>query len=585
VRDLAVRERLQALAREAAERLRELIDSGEEVPFELMGPGEGSPFCQYAPQSGRFIREHWAALAELDSFAEACAAISSAKLATAYLDGLDEPVPPDEDRRAEAAAIVFLSRVWEGASDFQLEGDRFRAAMVELEGCAEAADGEAEIVAPLIGFHMPSTRLALASATLVRADVVEVPDEMSRTDGARRSAWEPQFLAIVRAPLPRQRVTEPIPGEAPATTPGAALREVVTTLRLFKPGGVGLGPHAWARAPRDRWRRLATGAARPRPGGYRLTDSELGDLAALSRAVANNSAPLGGSSAGLPGAAGALARAVSRFEAGLERAAALEALSDYLLALRYLFEGGGGAQVGLAMRVAALCGEPASRPAIKAEVERAVALEHSLIRGEHPGGGADARPLELIAAIEERTRSLLRDVARGRLEVDLRAAADEALLADGLAAGEGASELHGSTAEWDAIEPGEPQPAEEPVTPDSDAEHQPVPDPVAPGREAEEATGFDLKEIESEQPTRVLVTAEIQNEHAQRESDWLSEVDSRGDTLDWPDRPDALRLLDQRPAERERARRRVRHLFPRPETTEWGVAELQYDRRRRRAQV
>ena len=66
-------------------------------------------------------------------------------------------------------------------------------------------------------------------------------------------------------------------------------------------------------------------------------------------------------------------------------------------------------------------------------------------------------------------------------------------------------------------------------------------------------------------------------------ADWLSDVDeSHGDTLDWPERPEALKLLDQRPAERERARRRVRHLFPRPETTEWGVAELQYDRRRAR---
>jgi hypothetical protein len=566
VRDLAVRQRLQALARDAAERLRELIDSGEEVPFEVVGPGEGSPFSQYAPQSGRFIREHWAALAELDSFAEACAAISSAKLSAAYLEQLDEPVPPDEDRRAEAAVIVFLSRVWEGASDFQLEGDRFGSALGELEGCAEAADGEAEIVAPLVGFHMPTTRLALSSATLVRADVVEVPDEVRRSEGARRSAWQPQFLAVVRAPLPGKRDTAPVSGEAPAATPGTALRELVTTLRLFKTGGVGLGPHAWARAPRDRWRRLVTGAARPRPGGYRLTDSELGDLGALSRALANHPAPVAGTSPDLPGAAGALVRAISRFEAGLERPAALEALSDYLLALRYLLEGGGAAQVGLAMRVAALCGEPAARPAVKAEVERAVALEHSLMRGELPGAGSDARPLELIAAIEERTRSLLRDVARGRLEVDLRAAADEALLADGLAAGEGAAELRGATAEWDAIEPGEAQPA---------------PDPIAPGREAEEPIGVDLQEIESEQQTRVLVTAEAENEHGHRESDWLSEVDSRGDTLDWPDRPEALKLLDQRPAERERARRHVRHLFPRPETTEWQVAELQYERRRR----
>jgi hypothetical protein len=72
---------------------------------------------------------------------------------------------------------------------------------------------------------------------------------------------------------------------------------------------------------------------------------------------------------------------------------------------------------------------------------------------------------------------------------------------------------------------------------------------------------------------------------ADQGSDWLSEVDSRGDTLDWPERPDALKILDRRPQERERARRRVRHLFPRPETTDWRVAELQYERKRRRVRA
>jgi hypothetical protein len=112
-----------------------------------------------------------------------------------------------------------------------------------------------------------------------------------------------------------------------------------------------------------------------------------------------------------------------------------------------------------------------------------------------------------------------------------------------------------------------------------------------------------MEEIGSEAPTRVLVAAKMTKgsrgrkateqpaetaaersdaaEEAPSGSDWLSEVDSRGETLDWPERPEALKLLDRRPAERDAARKRVRHLFPRPETTEWRVAELQYDRRRR----
>jgi hypothetical protein len=43
-------------------------------------------------------------------------------------------------------------------------------------------------------------------------------------------------------------------------------------------------------------------------------------------------------------------------------------------------------------------------------------------------------------------------------------------------------------------------------------------------------------------------------------------------------------LLDERPRDRRDTSERVAYLFPRPETTEWSVRELSYDRRRR-AQV
>ena len=75
--------------------------------------------------------------------------------------------------------------------------------------------------------------------------------------------------------------------------------------------------------------------------------------------------------------------------------------------------------------------------------------------------------------------------------------------------------------------------------------------------------------------------ARVQQQAAQvGADDWLDELGS-GDTLDWPERPAALRMLDQRPAERKKARDRVSHLFPAPEATEWSVKELAYDRRRR----
>jgi hypothetical protein len=542
VRDLVLTRRLEALADAGGELLRGMVASGEEVPFELTGPGEGSPFAQYTPMSGRFVREHWAQLAELESFGEACAELERAGVAGSYLARLDEPVPPDESRRAEAAAINFLAGLWEGSASFPLDADRLATAVEDLEGCgSEADDDAAELVVPLLGFNMPTVRLEVGDATIVRADLVEVPDDARRPDGTRRSAWEPLFVAVVKHALPVDDA------EGAGTSPGAALRDVVRTLRLFKAGGVGLGPYAWARTPGDRWRRLATGAARPRAGGYRLADSELADLAGFARALSGG--PV----------SGPVARAMSRFEAGLERPAVLEALSDYVLSLRHLLEGGGPADVGLGMRAAALLAGPDERPAVKARVERAVALEAELVRGEVPGHDDGPGPLELAAEVEDLTRTLLRDAVAGGLGADLRAAADEALLADGLAAGEGAVEVRGATAEWGAV----------------DAEKaQPAPDPVAPGREAEDATGIEMQENETGPPTTDVMDT--------KKPDWLSEVDeSHGDTLDWPERPEALKILDRRPEERERARRRVRHLFPRPKTTDWHVAELQYERRKR----
>jgi hypothetical protein len=574
VRELIVRERLEALARHAAECLRELVGSGEEIPFAVAGPGDGSPFAQYVPQTDRFVREHWAELAELDAFGEACAAIGTSSLAAPYLDSLGEPVPPSEDRCCEAAAIAFLTRLWEGSPDFSFDDERMAAALDEIDGRAEASEDEAEIVAPLVGFQMPAKRLALATATIVRADLVAVPDEVRRSEGTGRSGFEPQFLAVVQGSVP-----PPSDGDTDAraggpNAPGAALRELITTLRLFKPGRVGLGPYAWAHTPGDRWRRLATGSAPPRRGGYRLTEHELGDLAALSRAIAGSPTPLRDSPVDGPGPAGTLTRAISRFEAGLERPTSLESVSDYILTLRCLLEGAGAADVGVPMRVAAVCAEPAERPAVKDQIARAIELERAVVRGELTGDEEGARPLGLVAEIEDRARSLLRMLARGELGADPRAAADEALLADGLSVGEGASDVRGSTAEWGEIELHVEEPA---------------PDPVAPGREAEEGTGIHLQETPDEPPTRDLMGTETNTQHAPpaakdadaQPPDWLSEVDSRGDTLDWPERPEALKLLDRRPGERERARKRVRHLFPRPETTEWRVAELQYERRRR----
>ncbi len=70
-------------------------------------------------------------------------------------------------------------------------------------------------------------------------------------------------------------------------------------------------------------------------------------------------------------------------------------------------------------------------------------------------------------------------------------------------------------------------------------------------------------------------------EPARSYDDWLAETSSGGETLDFPERGPAMRLLDQRPEEREKMRERVSNLFPDPETTDWSISEIAVERRRR----
>ena len=187
-----------------------------------------------------------------------------------------------------------------------------------------------------------------------------------------------------------------------------------------------------ARAP------AATGS--PRPSSRRSSASPTRS--------AGPSTPFGRSNSERPGFAAALGRAISRFEAGLERNVVIEALNDHLLALRFVLEGGGPADLGLAMRVAALCAEPSSRGEVKAVVDRAIGLERELWSGEPAPGANSMTPAETASALENLARAILRDAACGHLGSNLRVTADEILLADGLAVGDGAVEQRGETEEW-----------------------------------------------------------------------------------------------------------------------------------------
>ena len=613
------------MAGDAALLLRDLLASGVEVPYEVRESGAGSPLAEYVPQTSAFIRDNASQLAALDSYGTTCAALESDGLATSYLEEMGVPVPADGRRRAELAGVVFLCRLWQGSTDFTLDDTRLAETIEELLDCGEVSFGEVEIAVPIRGFQMEVEKLELANATIVRSDTVDVPTEARGMDGMGGAAWEPSFLVVARI--------DAIGAEADESNVGiravAAFKQVVTTLRLFKAGGVALGPHAWVKAGGDRWRRVSTGAGRPRQGGYRLADAELGDLAALSRGLSHTSTPFHRMTRGEGGFAAILARAVSRFEAGLERPVTLEALNDYLLTLRFLLEGGGPASLSMSMRVASLCAEPDDRTAVKSVIDRAIALERELWSGEPASGGDPHLPAEVAAEVEDMTRAILRDASLGHLGTELRTTADEILLGDGLRVGEGTSANdRGETAEWGAAmreaeladqldaslveespftDDGEPvdepeithehgdeelpmsdEPFAEPDGPKFVRAENLIHDHLAPGvdpgfewsepapraeREPDREPRFPLPERTPEPQAQFsLPEPELEAEAAtepQAEVRILRAV---------PDDGPVAALIADSDHHRKEVASRVSFLFPRPETTEWSVHEVGYDR-------
>ncbi|HEX8958469.1 MAG TPA: hypothetical protein VF770_01470 [Solirubrobacterales bacterium] len=534
MRDPFLNEALKRLAAEAATRFSTLVASGERIPFDVAEQaGPDALFHSYLPLTAQFVHERAAELRSLPSFEPAREAVEEAGIAASYLEERGEPVPTDAAERAARMLTVFVAALWDGCAEFSLDRERLDGALAVLDAEVSGVDEAEVLIVPLAGLRMPLRRLRLPSGVQVlRADAFDAPLEAMRSEGMGRAAWEPQFLALAEQ------------GEGPESAAEALrqLRELISVMRLFKAGGVGLGPYAFAPTGEGRRRRVATGAPATRPGGYELSEEEAAELAELASALESR-----------PDPSGALAWAVRRFELGLERGSALEGLSDHLLALRALLGGEGPIGASLPKRAAALIASEAGRRTAAAErIERALELERELMGGTAASGaatpGEDMRqsPAELASWVEESVRGMLRAAALGELGTDLGTAADETLIATGLA--EGDAEITVSAAE-------------------------------PPGRA--DRLEPRLEEEDDMEDTRILEPIPAEGEIRITATHWLDEVESGegAGTIEWPaGRSDA--------AHRERIDTpRVRHLFPVPEDADWEVRELDYDhyRRERRA--
>jgi hypothetical protein len=123
--------------------------------------------------------------------------------------------------------------------------------------------------------------------------------------------------------------------------------------------------------------------------------------------------------------AGELAWSLRRFELGCERASAVEALTDWLLAARALLaEPGTADDERMVERLAAICASPADREGLERRLWEAISLERAAIVGlVRPEPEVEV----LIGELGGCLRAVLRDVLCGHLDPALRRVADELL--------------------------------------------------------------------------------------------------------------------------------------------------------------
>jgi hypothetical protein len=401
----ALHDTLAAFVEEAAWQLAEEVSGGAEVPFELITSAPptraSAPLYCYKPLTGRFIAERIGVLGRLPSYAAAAQGLGALPDLPSYLISRGQRVPgPDARSQADAALQTFLTAVWAEATDFTWDAPRFAAAYAELEAAAYGNVSLSVVLARVEGLVIDSDEVALGDGlSLVRAATLqEVPSDLLGDEHATVAV-----LALESA----EEDGRALEGA------GRRLRRLQSALRLWDDAEPSLGPTAWARTDGGPWMAvpLVTGLRRAQ-GDCLLGAEEEDPLRAFCSLVARRTPR-----------SGELAWALRRFELGCERASALEALSDWLLATKALLAAPDA--IGyerMVERLAAICATPGEREALDRRLWEAISLERAAISGRvRSQPGIDA----LIAELGGCLRAVLRDVLCGHLDPDLRRVAED----------------------------------------------------------------------------------------------------------------------------------------------------------------
>ena len=554
MRDFLLNEALKRLAADAAVRLSALVAGGEQIPFDVAEEdGPESAFYLYEPQTSRFVLEREEELRALPAFVPARDAADAAGAAAPYLEACGEKVPADPRERAARMLVVFLASLWEGCTEFSLDRERLDAALAQLDAEARDADDAEVLIAPVVGLKMALPNLQLPHGVrLIRADAIEAPVEAMRSEGMGRASWEPQYLAVA----------EQDDEADSAASAMHQLHELISVMRLFKAGGIGLGPYAFAPTGSGHWSRIPTGAAATRPGGYLLSKDDAERLADLAVALEAR-----------PDPDGALSWAVARFEMGCARESALEGLSDHLLALRAVLEGHGPVGASLPMRASALISdETCDRIEARGRVESALELERALMNGAADHGRPRAGRLDRggrppDAARRRPRRARHRPQHRRRRDPDRHRPRRRRRLA-----------IVGT----DFIRVAKhPTPERLEITVARSHEHatsEDDPDHGADPRGRRDPHRGAERSEQEEPPIdfRIMEPVPAEDEIRITATNWLDEVSVEKGTMEWT-------AAEGDVGHRERVDTpRVRHLFQVPEDADWEVRELNYDHYRAR---
>jgi hypothetical protein len=407
MRNRALYGALRDFALEAAALLTDDLRAGAEVEFDVIDQGarRGPALYQYKPRTEAFLAERWPRLRQLDTREQAAAELGSGAALWLRVNG----TAAVSGEQAEPALRAMLERLYDDATSFGFPEERFERIYREVEATLYRDAQAARVVAPLLGVAIEADRIELGGGlSLMRGEAADAPAE---------SVWpengdgEPNVLCV----LERDVTPDDGIGAAEAEQRFTA---VVSALRLWAPGRIGLGAPGWRRTDEGPWQPLPFGGGTSAAAGeWFLPSGEEAGLREFFAAIERADPPQH------------VAWARTRFEMGCERGSDADALSDYLLGLRALLDATSDAgEASLALRVAALCAEEGRRRLVQRRVEAAIALERFVMGGGPRTWPEGDSPAELVRAVEGHLRALLRDVLCGYLDSDLKGVADDILL-------------------------------------------------------------------------------------------------------------------------------------------------------------